>query len=170
MLEKLATQFAYKIFALSGLLIALLTPYFGWQYTKKLETKAVLIFEQVILTQLDLESLHQQYQSIQKAISASRGEANDVNSVDYSESELEHLQAESQHINAQIEALAIDAGTMKAAKKAIITEVKLAFIIIFFVMLVSTLAAAFGLLGWYFHIRIYRERRSEFGEGRISDQ
>lgn len=170
MLEKLATQSAYKVFALTGLLLVVITPYVAWQYVTKLEDKAVSIFEQSILTRLDQESLQEQYQSIQNAISASLDRTDSNEAVNYSASELEYLRAESYNLTTQIESLAIDAGTFAAAKKAIIKEIKIAFVLSFVIMLCSMLLAAFGFLGWYFHIRIYQERRSDFGEGRFTDR
>ncbi len=170
MLEKLANQTAYKTCALAGSLVAILLPFFASQYISSLEEKAVSIFEQGILTKLDLESTQIQFKLINDAIAASQNDVIAPNTVDYTESELEHLQAESLNLNSQIESLALSVGTIEATKKAIITEVKLTIFLSFLVMLISTLIAAFGYLGWYFHIRIYQERRSEFGEGRYTDK
>ncbi len=170
MLDKLTTHTAYKTCALIGSLIVILMPYVAWQYISDTEDRVLSVLEQDVLTKLDLESMKIQYQLIQNAISASQSNSNNPNAVDYSESELEHLQAESLNLRTQIESLALDLGTVEATKKAIIWEVKLIAGLCFIIMLLAMLIAAYGYLGWYFHIRIYQERRSEFGESRVTDQ
>ena len=170
MFEKLTTNTAYKTCALIGSLFVFLMPYFAWQYISDSEDRILSVLEQGVLTKLDLESMQIQYRLIQDAISASQSGSNDPNAVDYTESELEHLRAESLNLSTQIQTLALDLGTVEATKKAILSEVKLIAGLCFIVMLFAMLFAAYGYLGWYFHIRIYQERRSEFGEGRVTDQ
>jgi hypothetical protein len=169
MLENLTTKTAYRYFAATGLFLVVLTPYLGWNYLNTLEQKAVSIFEQSILTDLDLESTKLQYRSIQNAITASQKTSGDPDSIDYTSSQIEYLQSEANLLNNQIELLAIDAGTLTATKKAMIDHLKLAFTISFIVMLIAMLLASFGLLGWIFNVRIYQERRSELRQGRITD-
>jgi len=157
---KLTTQVVYKILAVSGLLIVALTPYLGWKYFVALESRATSVFEQSIFSRLDLESTQQQYQSLENAIAASRQNPDHPDAVDYSASELKILQDELNTINARLNRLTDDLNTLEAVKQSLIKDAKLALGYMFALMSVAMLLASLGILGWYFHVRIYRERRN----------
>ena len=161
MFDRLTTQTAYKTFAFLGLTIVVLSPYLAWQYISGIEPEATTIFEQSILNRLDLESTQLHFLSIKNAIAANRHKPDDPDAISYSASEVEHLQAEAINLSNQIEQLTIDGRTLMAAKKALVTDIKMAFAITLITMIVAMLLAVFGLLGWSFHIRIYQERRNE---------
>lgn len=169
MFDKLTTQTTYKIILFIGLAIVAVSPFLAWKYISNLEQAAVTIFEQSILNRLDLESTQLHYQSVQNVIAASQKTTDDPDAIDYSSSEMEHLQTEAVNLSDQIAQLKVDAGVLASAKTALITDIKIILVIIFIVMLVAMLLAAFGLLGWYFHIRIFQERRNESRQERITD-
>lgn len=168
MLDKLTTQTAYKIVALTGIFLVVLSPYIAWKFFVDLEYDAVTLFEQSILSRLDRESTQLHYRSVQKAIAVSRQESDDPESVDYSDSEIDRLQEEAANLTRQIAQLTVDAGTLASAKQALILKIKIALAITFLVMLTAMLLAVFGLMGWTFHIRIYQERRGS-GQRRATD-
>ncbi|MBN1377888.1 MAG: hypothetical protein JXA04_01480 [Gammaproteobacteria bacterium] len=159
MLEKITTQTTYKIFTAIGFIIVALTPWFGRGYVENIEQMAVAVFEQSILTRLDLESTQLQYQSIQNAITASHRQSDDPDAVDYTASQVEQLETEAANLNIQIKQLLIQADTLEATRKTIITEFKIALVFAFVLMLIAMLLASFGLLGWIYHVRVFRERR-----------
>lgn len=169
MLDKLTTQTAYKIIALTGIFLVVLSPYVAWKFFADLEHEAVTLFEQSILSRLDRESTQLHYRSVQKAIEVSRHESDDPESVDYSDSEIERLHEEAANLTRQIAQLAVEAGTLRSAKQALMLKVKLALSITFLAMLTAMLLAVFGLMGWTFHIRIFQERRGS-SQGRATDK
>ena len=160
MLEKLTTQTAYKILAVSGLLIVALAPYVGWKYLASLESEAISVFESSILNRLDLESTQQQRLSLENAIAISRQQPDHPDAVDYSAAELKLLQAESDNLSARIKLLTDEHSELEVAKQSLINTTRIAFVTIFAVMLIAMLLTFLGVLGWYFHVRIYQERRS----------
>lgn len=157
MLDKFASELTYKLLAATGILLILLLPYASWQYAKNLEQEVLPILQQQILVDLDLQSLKNQFDSLSTAIKST--ESNNPDAVEYTVSELANLYAESESISAQIETLYMHKAEIQLSKHLLIKRAKWVFFVVVGSLMVAAVMTVLGCLGWFFHVRIYEERR-----------
>lgn len=158
MLEKTSPDLVYKLFAVLGTLTVALAPYAAWQRLDAFETRATSLFEQHILAELDLQSLKQQFHALQRAVEAGRGDAGDE--ADYSPSQLRQMVEEAELLNRRIEESYTELQALEKAKRELTGDLKWLFMLTLLLTSAGMILAVFGLLGWFFHVRIFRERRA----------
>jgi hypothetical protein len=148
----------YKLCAVLGTFIAALAPYISWQYVQNFEDEATAVFERQILTELDLESLNAQFNSLKSAIESGRQSGED--STDYTPEQIQHMLGDSEALHRRIEQTQTERRRLETAKRNLIGDIKLLFIATVAVTVIGAVAAIAGFLGWYFHVQIFQERRS----------
>lgn len=157
--RKLTSEMLYKISALAGITIVLLAGYAGWSNITQLEPRAVRIFEQRVLADLDVRSLNTQIKSIEYAISESRTD-NPEHGLHYSESELQALEQEAVLLRGQLSEQLTAITTLETEKNSIIAEVRMILAASILALTVGMVFAIFGCIAWYFHIQILEDRRT----------
>lgn len=156
----------YKTIAIIGLLVIIATIVLSWVQIQKYETTVAGIFEEIVTANLEIEGLRIELDHIEKVLTAAEQLKNDkqgvtADEVPYEAYEIERLRAEKDSILLHLKEKQLDLTASSNIKNNVMNEVRLLFISALFFLLMGTLMAALGVLGWYFKIEMFEDRRTK---------
>jgi hypothetical protein len=146
------TPVIHKIFMLSGIIAAAATLYLALALCNRIEPEAMDVLRQQILAELDLQSFHQQLQSMETEAQQAGGE--------YGPQQLEMLKADTQLLQKEIRAGTEKLGQIALKRTELMGNIKITLLVILAVLSASLMLIIFGFIGWYFRIRIVEEPES----------
>ena len=162
-----ATRF-YKICALAGLLIIVLTVTFSWMRMQQFDQSISVVFERIITTNMEVSGLNEELQHIDRVLKVvdetetSSGKEKEeviVDDISYTPYEIERLRNEKKNILFYLKEKELDMKESSSIKKHVMNEVRLLFGMSLLFLVLGTLLAAFGMLAWYFKIEMFEDRR-----------
>jgi hypothetical protein len=154
----------YKIAALLGTLIVILVIVFSWMRIQLFENSVSAVFEDIVITKLEVDGLKQELIHIEKVLSVAselEGKKADivVDDIPYSNYEIERLRNDKNNIQIYIKEKELDLMGSDGAKTHAMNEVRVLFVVSLSLLVLGTLMAAFGYIGWYFKLEFFEERR-----------
>ena len=154
----------YKVCALLGTLFIVATVSFSWIQIQKFENSVNDIFENIVITQLEVDGLKLELEHIDKALAMTPEDENGEGvtataKVPYTDYEIQHLKSEKNSILLHIKEKELVLMGSSGMKKHVMNEVRFVFVMAFSGLLIGTLVAAFGYLGWYFRLEFFEDRR-----------
>lgn len=156
---KICSDTVYKVCAILGTLVVVITPYLGWQQVLSFEDKATAVFEARILTSLDLKNLKSQFNSIKSVLESDARDPTDPDAPEYTPAQMQHLLDESETLNKRIEDTLARLKALDHNKSGLVADIKLLFASTLILTVIGMVVAIFGFIGWVFHLRIFEERR-----------
>lgn len=153
------TETVYKLCALAGLALVALTPYLAWQTLSDYEQRAVEVFKHGILTELDLQSLYRQMQALEQSIRLGRAPDSKEKTGRYSRTQMNTLQREIDILRGEVDNTAQELQQVNTAQQRLVDAVKRTLIIALIALSMGLMLAVLGFMAWYFHIRIFEDRR-----------
>lgn len=156
----------YKTTAILGLLVIIATTVLSWMRIDVFEQTVSNVFEEIITSNMEVDGLNVELGHINKVLQASddsedKKEAVIVDEVPYQAYEVERLRAEKNNILLHVKEKELGLITSSNIKNHVLSEVRLLFIAALMFLLVGTLMAAFGFIGWYFKIELFEDRRKK---------
>ncbi len=156
----------YKITAILGLLVIIATIVFSWIQIDKFEQNVSEVFEEIITSNMEVDGLNTELEHINKVLQAAnqlkdKKQAVTVDDVPYDAYEVERLRAEKNTITLYVKEKELDLATSSNIKNHVMNEVRLLFITALAFLLLGTLMTAFGIIGWYFKIELFEDRRKK---------
>jgi hypothetical protein len=158
------TNRLFKICAISGTLIILVTVSYAWMRIQQFEQNVVLVFEKMVTENLEAESLKDELQHVDKVLRMARDKSADsivVDGVEYSSYEIERLRNDSENMMGYMKEKNLALAQSAVTKKHIMNEVRFLFVLSLAFLVVGTLLAAMGYLGWYYRVEMFEERRRQ---------
>ena len=152
----------YKLCSIFGLLIIIAAILLSWTRLQRLEENVSAIFEEMVTVNLEVTGLKTELQHIDKVLQAANpAEKNNitVDDVPYTAYEIERLRPERNAILLHLKEKELDLVASSSIKKNVMNEVRLLFVTALIVLLFGTLMTAFGVIGWYFKIELFEDRR-----------
>lgn len=153
----------YKTCAFAGTLIIIITVVYGWMRIQQFEKNVFVVFEQLVTENLEAESLKDELQHIDKVLrmTADKSSADKVetDAVEYSSYEIERLRNDRDNLLLYMKEKNLAVAQSTLTKKHIMNEVRVLFVVSLGFLVVGTLLAALGYLGWYYRIEMFEERR-----------
>ncbi len=158
----------YKICAFLGLLIVIVTLSYSWNRMQQLEQSVSVVFEEIVITNMEVSGLKEELQHIDKVLSVVDGlgtisnkEEIIVDEIPYTAYEIERLRNDKQNILLHVKEKELDLTESSSVKKHVMNEVRILFGIALMFLLLGTLLSAFGFLAWYFKIELFEDRRQK---------
>ncbi len=156
----------YKISALLGTVFIVATVSFAWIQIQKFENSVNDIFENIVITQLEVDGLKLELEHINKALALGshtddKESVATVDKVPYTDYEIQHLENEKNSILLHIKEKELELAGSSGMKKHVMNEVRFVFVMAFSGLLVGTLMAVLGYLGWYFKLEFFEDRRRQ---------
>lgn len=154
----------FRISAILGTLIIIVTVSYAWMRIQKFEQNVYIVFEKMVTENLETESLKDELQHIEKVlkVAADKPAGNvEVDGVEYTSYEIERLRNDRQHIVGFVQEKTASLAQSTAVKKHIMNEVRILFVVSLMVLVVGTLLAVLGYLGWYYRVEMFEERRRQ---------
>ncbi|MCW8957190.1 MAG: hypothetical protein OQL09_09930 [Gammaproteobacteria bacterium] len=154
----------YKISAIVGTLLIISTLIFSWLRVEKFESTISDVFEGIVTVRLEVDGLKEQLQHIDNVLSVV-SKNNDgkeivtVDGIEYSSYEIKRLRSERSGMMLHIKEKELELEGNSDIKQHVMNEVRLLFISALSFLVLGTLMAAFGYLGWYFKIEMLEDRR-----------
>jgi hypothetical protein len=156
----------YKISALSGLVIIILVITFSWMRMKEFEQSVAVVFEQIVVTNMEVNGLKEELMHINKVLDTVGGpeamttkEEIIVDDIAYSKYAIERLKNDKKNIVLHIREKELDLAETSGVKKHVMNEVRLLFGVALIFLLLGTIMAVFGFLAWYFKVELFEDRR-----------
>jgi hypothetical protein len=154
----------YKTCALAGTLIIIVTVAYAWMRIHQFEQNVFVVFERMVTDNLEAESLKEELQHIEKVLrmAADKSAENvEVDTVQYSGYEIERLRNDRESLTRYMQEKNLELAQSAYAKKHIMNEVRVLFVVSLGFLVAGTLLAALGYLGWYYRIEMFEERRHQ---------
>jgi hypothetical protein len=156
----------YKAIAILGLLVIISTIVLSWVQIEKFEQTVSDVFEEIITSNMEVDGLNIELQHINKVLQVAnqntdKKQAVTVDDVPYEVYEIERLRAEKKSILLHTKEKELDLVTSSNIKNHVMNEVRLLFIAALAFLLLGTLLTAFGIIGWYFKIELFEDRRKK---------
>lgn len=163
-LFKSTAQRFYKFAAILGTLLIISILVFTWHRVEKFESTMSNVFEGIVTARLEVDGLKEQLQHIDNVLSeVSKNQAGDqivtVDGIEYSSYEIKRLRSERGSMMLHIREKELELEGSSDIKQHVMNEVRLLFITALSTLLLGTLMAAFGYIGWYFKIEMFQDRR-----------
>ncbi|MFW2373681.1 MAG: hypothetical protein ACN4GM_11220 [Gammaproteobacteria bacterium] len=154
----------YKFTAILGTLLIISILIFSWHRVEKFENTISDVFEEIVTARLEVDGLKEQLQHIDKVLSvvSKNGLGEEIITVDgieYSSYEIKRLRSERSSMLLHIKEKELELEGSSGIKQHVMNEVRLLFMISLSFLLLGTLMAAFGYVGWYFKIEMFEDRR-----------
>ncbi len=152
----------YKLLAIFGVLIMIAAILFSWMRLQHLEENVSAIFEEIVTANLEVTGLKTELRHINKVLQvADHAEKKNitVDDITYTAYEVERLRTEKDAILLHVKEKELDLITSSSIKKNVMNEVRLLFVAALVILLLGTLMTVFGLIGWYFKIELFEDRR-----------
>jgi hypothetical protein len=108
--------------------------------------------------------LKDELQHIEKVLkmAADKTAANiEVDGVEYTSYEIERLRNDREHMLAFVKEKTESLAKSSVVKKHVMNEVRVLFVVSLAFLVVGTLLAVLGYLGWYYRIEMFEERRRQ---------
>ena len=154
----------FKICAIAGTIIILATVSYAWMRIQQFEQNVVIVFEKMVTENLEAESLKDELQHVEKVLRMSTDKSADsvvVDGVEYSSYEIERLRNDRDNMMGYMKEKNLALAQSSVAKKHIMNEVRILFVSSLALLVVGTLLAAMGYLGWYYRVEMFEERRRQ---------
>jgi len=156
----------YKAAAVLGVLVIIATIVLSWLRIEKFEHTVSEVFEEIITSNMEVDGLHTELGHIDKVLqsenhSEEKKQGVTVDDVDYTAYEIERLRVEKSNILLHIKEKELDLVASLNVKNHIMNEVRLLFVTALAFLLLGTLMTAFGIIGWYFRIEMFEDRRKK---------
>ena len=156
----------YKISAFTGLIIIVLVITFSWMRMKDFEHSVSLVFEQIVVTNMEVDGLKEELEHINKVLETVGGpeamttkEEIIVDDVPYSKYAIERLKNDKKNIMLHIKEKQLDLAESSGVKKHVMNQVRILFGVALVFLLLGTIMAVFGFLAWYFKVELFEDRR-----------
>lgn len=154
----------YKISAILGTLLIVSILVFSWIRVEKFESTISDVFEGIVTARLEVDGLKEQLQHIDKVLSVvtknmAGEEIITVDGIEYTSYEIKRLRSERSSMMLHIKEKELELEGSSGIKQHVMNEVRLLFVTALSFLLLGTLMAAFGYLGWYFKIEMFEDRR-----------
>lgn len=152
----------YKTCALSGTLVIIITVAYAWMRIQQFEQNVAQVFEKMAIENLETNSLKDELRHIDTVLDkAAKNPATDVNvdGVEYSGYEVTRLRSDRQNILGYFQEKKLALTQSTYTKKHIMNEVRVLFVGALAFLVVGTLLAGLGYLGWYYKVEMFEERR-----------
>jgi len=156
----------YKVSALLGILIVILVISFSWMRIQLFENSVSAVFEDIVITKLEVDGLKQELVHINKVLNAvdkldDKKAEIIVDDISYTNYEIERLRNDKNSIQIYIKEKELDLMGSDGAKTHAMNEVRVLFVVALSTLVLGTLLAAFGCIGWYFKLEFFEERRRQ---------
>lgn len=154
----------YKICAVVGTLIILVTVTYAWMRIQQFEQNVFVIFEKMATESLEVDSLKDELRHIDKVLNkvADKTSATvEVDGVEYSSYQIERLRIDRVNLMGYFQEKNLALAQSSLVKKHIMNEVRVLFMVSLAFLVVGTLLAALGYLGWYYRVEMFEERRQQ---------
>lgn len=155
----------YKISAVAGTLLVIVVLALSWIRVQQFERTVLDVFEKLAVDNLEAEALHDEMRHIDKVlkqVDASKDSKADiiVDGIQYTDYEIERLRYEKNNILLYMREKDLDIASTASAKDHVMVEVRILFLLSLVLLLIGTLLATFGFVGWYFRLELFEERRT----------
>lgn len=154
----------YKTCAITGTLIIIFTVAYSWMRIQQFEYNVAAVFEKLIIESLEVDSLKDELGHIDKVLKKA-GEnpavSVEVDGVEYPGYEITRLRNDHKNILRYFQERKKSLAESNNSKKHIMNEVRVLFVTSLVFLIVGTLLAALGYLGWYYRIEMFEERRHQ---------
>lgn len=159
------TMRLYKLCAVFGIMIVIAASLFSWTRLQSLESNVSASFEEMVTINLEVTGLKTELQHVERVLQAADSRGADktnitVDDITYSSYEIERLRAEKNAIILHVKEKELEVVSSSGIKTNVMNEVRLLFITSVVVFLIGALMTAFGVIGWYFKIEFFEDRRA----------
>lgn len=154
----------YKTCAITGSLVILITVVYGWMRIQQFEQNVFVVFEELVTENLEAESLKNELQHIDKVLRMVADKSADkveMDTVAYTSYEIERLRNDRDNLMRYMQEKNLAVAQLSFAKIHVMNEVRVLFVVSLAFLVVGTLLAALGYLGWYYRIEMFEERRHQ---------
>ena len=161
-LQKPTAMRFYKICAVVGTLIILVTVTYAWMRIQQFEQNVFVVFEKMVTENLEVDSLKDELRHIDKVLNkvADKSSATvEVDGVEYTSYQIERLRIDRVNLMGYFKEKNLALAQSTVVKKHIMNEVRVLFMVSLAFLVVGTLLAALGYLGWYYRVEMFEERR-----------
>ena len=152
----------YKICAIVGTLLILVTVSYAWMRIQQFEHNVFVVFEKMVTEQLEADSLKDELRHIDKVLNKVAEKPNAtvvVDGIEYSSYQIERLRIDRSNLSSYFQEKNLALAQSSIVKKHIMNEVRILFMVSLAFLVVGTLLAALGYLGWYYRVEMFEERR-----------
>lgn len=152
----------YKICAIVGTLLIIITVAYAWMRIQQFEQSVFVVFEKMVTEQLEVDSLKDELKHIDKVLNKTTDKPNAtvvVDGVEYSSYQIERLRIDRVNLQGYYQEKNLALAQSSIIKKHIMNEVRILFMVSLGFLVVGTLLAALGYLGWYYRVELFEERR-----------
>ncbi len=152
----------YKICAIVGTLLIILTVAYAWMRIQQFEQNVTVVFEKMVTEKLEADSLKDELRHIDKVLGKISDKSNDtveVDGVEYSSYQIERLRIDQVNLQGYYQEKNQALAQSSIVKKHIMNEVRILFMMSLAFLVIGTLLAALGFLGWYYRVEMFEERR-----------
>lgn len=154
----------YKVCAIVGTLLIIITVAYAWMRIQQFEHNVFVVFEKMVTESLEVDSLKDELRHIDKVLNKTADKSSasvDVDGVEYSSYQIERLRIDRVNILGYFQEKNLALAQSSAVKKHIMNEVRILFMVSLASLVVGTLLAALGYLGWYYRVEMFEERRHQ---------
>lgn len=154
----------YKVCAIVGTLLIIITVAYAWMRIQQFEHNVFVVFEKMVTESLEVDSLKDELRHIDKVLNKTAGKTSasvDVDGVEYSSYQIERLRIDRVNILGYFQEKNLALAQSSAVKRHIMNEVRILFMVSLASLVVGTLLAALGYLGWYYRVEMFEERRHQ---------
>jgi hypothetical protein len=134
---------------LAGTIAVAATLCLAWMQLQRIETRTFDILHRQILSELDLQSFHQQLQALETEERATAGE--------YSPQQLEILQADMQVLGKEIQAATERLRRISLQRDEVAQNVVITLCLSLIALSAGIMLVIFGFIGWRYRIRVVEE-------------
>lgn len=152
----------YKICAIVGTLLIILTVAYAWMRIQQFEQNVSVVFEKMVMEKLEADSLKDELRHIDKVLGKISDKSNatvEVDGVEYSSYQIERLRIDQVNLQGYFQEKNQALAQSSIVKKHIMNEVRILFMMSLAFLVIGTLLAALGFLGWYYRVEMFEERR-----------
>ncbi len=156
--RSLTSDIFYKLLVLASMLLMAINIYFTWQKLAIYPANLHENYQTMTLLELDLNSLNQEFNALQNTIS-SAPQQDESSSLHYTDAQLLKLINDAEQLHTIIAEKVAELQTTRVDQQNLLSATL--FIIVLFIIIstISLTCMIIGGLGWYFHIKIFAERR-----------
>ena len=154
----------YKVCAIVGTLLILVTVTYAWMRIQQFEQNVFVVFEKMVTESLEVDSLKNELRHIDKVLNKVADKTSDaveVDGVEYTSYQIERLRIDRVNLMGYFQEKNLALAQSAVVKKHIMNEVRVLFMVSLAFLVVGTLLAALGYLGWYYRVEMFEERRHQ---------
>lgn len=154
----------YKTCAIAGTLIIIVTVTYAWMRIQQFEQNVFVIFERMVTENLEAESLNDELRHVDKVLHLVADKSSgrvETDAMEYTSYEIERLRNDRENLVRYMQEKNLAVAKSSVAKKHIMNEVRVLFMMSLGFLVAGTVLAALGYLGWYYRIEMFEERRHQ---------